>query len=56
MSTVHRELFGAAKSTLGSFHMMLEELRQSGSERADTRQAVWLAGLWALSGLAPPGR
>ena len=49
-------LLGAAKCYLGSFLMMLEELRQPGSERADTRQAVRLAGLWALGGLAAPGR
>ena len=35
---------------------MKEEPRKPGSERADTRQAVRLAGLWALGGLAPPGR
>ena len=56
MSPDHRGLFVAAKINLGSFLMMLEELRQSGIERADTRQAVRLAGLWALGGLAPPGR
>ena len=30
---------------------MKEELRKPGSERADTRQVVRLAGLWALGGL-----
>ena len=28
---------------------MIEELRQPGSERTDTRQAVQLAGLWGRS-------
>ena len=56
MSTDHGGLFCAAKSNLGSFLRMIEELRQPGSERTDTRQAVRLAELWALGGLVPPGR